>query len=481
VRLDGRLIRRVMARCDKTEHLYRITPRIAIDCTGDSRLALEAGAPFRVGRETKTEFNESLGLDQPDRQTLGSSILFTSRDYGRPVSFRPPTWARKVTREQLQFRPVNSWEYGYWWIEWGGQIDTIRDNERIRHELLAIVLGVWDYIKNSGDQPTSANWGMDWIGMVPGKRESRRIVGDHILTQNDLLGDDLAFDDAVAIGGWPMDDHPPSGFDRFKERPFTQLKTPEVYSIPLRALYSREVKNLMMAGRNISASHVAFTSSRVMATCSVMGQAAGTAAACCARHGLEPKQLYADKPRLWELQQILLRDDQTIKGLANADPNDLARQAKVTASTRYGLSQPENVINGLVRDRLGEWDNCWAAAMAEAEAEPVWIQLMWDEPTKVRMVQITFDSGFQRELTLSASESVTRRMVRGPQPETVRDYALRGLIHGHPQTLVEVTGNYQRLCRHELAPPGPLLGLRLELKATNGAPIARVYEIRCYS
>jgi hypothetical protein len=119
--------------------------------------------------------------------------------------------------------------------------------------------------------------------------------------------------------------------------------------------------------------------------------------------------------------------------------------------------------------------------MAEAEEEPVWIQLMWDQPTKVRMVQITFDTGFQRELTLSASESVTRRMVRGPQPETVRDYALRGLIHGHPQTLVEVTGNYQRLCRHELVPPGPLLGLRLELKATNGAPIARVYEIRCYS
>ena len=235
-----------------------------------------------------------------------------------------------------------------------------------------------------------------------------------------------------------------------------------------------------MAGRNISASHVAFTSSRVMATCSVIGQAAGTAAACCARHGLEPKQLYADKARLRELQQILLRDDQTIKGLANADPNDLARQAKVTASTRYGLTQPENVINGLVRDRLGEWDNCWAAAMDEAEEEPVWIQLTWDEPKKVRMVQITFDTGFQRELTLSASESVTRRMIRGPQPETVRDYRLRGLVHGHPETLVEVTGNYQRLRRHAIHRDAPILALRLELRSTNGAPIARVYEIRCY-
>jgi hypothetical protein len=480
VRMDGVVIRRVMARCDKTEHLYRITPRIAIDCTGDSRLALEAGAPFRVGRETRSEFNESLGLDQADRQTLGSSILFTSRDYGRPVPFRPPAWARKVTREQLQFRPVSSWEYGYWWIEWGGQIDTIRDNERIRHELLAIVLGVWDYIKNSGDQPTSANWGMDWIGMIPGKRGSRRIVGDHILTQNDLLGGDLEFDDAVAIGGWPMDDHPPSGFDRFEERPFTQMKTPEVYSIPLRALYSREVKNLMMAGRNISASHVAFTSSRVMATCSVIGQAAGTAAACCARHGLEPKQLYADKARLRELQQTLLRDDQTIKGLANQDARDLARLAKVTASTRYGLTRPENVINGLVRDRLGEWENCWAAAMDQAEDEPVWIQLTWDEPMPIREVQLTFDTGFQRELTLSASESVTRRMIRGPQPETVRDYAVYGIADDQERALVEVAGNYQRLRRHRFEPAERVRAIRLYLRSSNGVKIVRVYEVRCY-
>ncbi len=480
VGLNGTAIRQVMARCDKSEHLYRITPQLAIDCTGDSRLALEAGAELRVGREARSEFNESLGLPRPDRQTLGSSILFTSRDYGRPVPFRPPVWARKVTREQLEFRSVGSWEYGYWWIEWGGQIDTIRDHERIRHELLAIVMGVWDYIKNSGDQPTSANWGMDWIGMIPGKRGSRRIVGDHILTQNDLMGEDREFDDAVAIGGWPMDDHPPSGFDRFEERPFTQLQTPEVYSIPLRSLYSRNVSNLMMAGRNLSATHVAFTSSRVMATCSVVGQAAGTAAALCARHGLHPRQLYEQKPRLRELQQTLLRDDQTIKGVSNQDPNDLARLAKVTASTSYGLTRPENVINGLVRDRLGEWDNCWAAQVPGADDEPVWIQLLWDEPVRLRRVQITFDTGFQRELTLSASDSVTRRTIRGPQPETVRDYELHTLEFDVVRRLVAVTGNYRRLCRHDFEPVSSR-GLRLYLRSTNGAAVARVYELRCYA
>ena len=103
------------------------------------------------------------------------------------MPFTPPKWARKITREQLRFRQIDSWEYGYWWIEWGGNRDTIRDNERIRFELLSIVMGVWDYIKNSGEFPDSANWAMDWVGMIPGKRGSRRIMGDHMLTQFDLM------------------------------------------------------------------------------------------------------------------------------------------------------------------------------------------------------------------------------------------------------------------------------------------------------
>ncbi|MCZ7634856.1 MAG: FAD-dependent oxidoreductase [Verrucomicrobia bacterium] len=207
---ENGLIRRVPARCDKTEHLYRVTARLFLDCTGDSRLALEAGAETRWGREPKSEFNESLAPALGDRQTLGSSILFTARDYGRPMPFRPPKWARPVTKEMLKFRSVGSWEYGYWWIEWGGQLDTIRDNERIRFELLAIVLGVWDYIKNSGDLPSSATWAMDWIGALPGKRENRRVIGDYLLTQHDLEGRNGEPVDAVAIGGWPFDDHPPA-------------------------------------------------------------------------------------------------------------------------------------------------------------------------------------------------------------------------------------------------------------------------------
>ena len=281
-------ITEVMVRCDKSEHLYRIRAKLFVDATGDSRLALESGADFVTGRNARSEYGESLAPETHDEETLGSSILFTSKQFHKPMPFTPPKWARKITKAQLNFRPVNHWEYGYWWIEWGGQISTIRDNERIRFELLSIVMGVWDYIKNSGEVPGSSNFAMDWVGMMPGKRGSRRMVGDYMLRQQDLLTSTVT--DGVAIGGWPMDDHPPGGFDRSDIAPNTVLHPPEVYNIPLRSMYSRNISNLMMAGRNISATHVAFTSTRVMATCATIGQAVGTAAAQALRAGVTPSR-----------------------------------------------------------------------------------------------------------------------------------------------------------------------------------------------
>jgi hypothetical protein len=471
-------IDQVSVRCDKTEHLYRVRPKICCDCTGDSRLGLEAGAQMRYGRNARAEFGESLAPDKADDHTLGSSILFTSRHYDRPMPFTPPLWARKVTKEQLRLRAVNSWEYGYWWIEWGGHLSTIRDNEKVRFELLSIVLGVWDYIKNSGNHPDSANWAMDWIGMVPGKRGSRRLLGDHVLTQQDLEGKNGDFEDAVAIGGWPMDDHPPGGFDRPDLPPARQIKTREVFNIPLRSLYSKNIHNLMMAGRNISASHVAFTSTRVMATCAVIGQAVGTAAALCARHGLNPCQLGQDRQRLMELQQTLLRDDQTIKNQRNQDPGDLARHARVTATAALEHAEPENIINGVTRDIPGQSINRWTTVLTDAGA---WIELAWDKPHTIKEVQITFDSGFQRELTLTASDWINKGIIRAAQPETVRDYVLSYRKSGDAP-LVEIVrkvGNHQRVNRLRFEPIDAQ-ALRLHINATNGDKLVRVFEVRCY-
>lgn len=477
---DGRIVE-VLARCDRSELIYRIRARLFCDATGDSRLALEAGAEMRTGREARSEFGESLAPEKADDETLGSSILFTARRLDHPVPFTPPAWARKVRREHLRLRRITSWEYGYWWIEWGGNRDIIREHERIRFELLSIAMGVWDYIKNSGDHPSSANWALDWVGMIPGKRGSRRLIGDYTLTQHDLMNGGR-FEDAVAIGGWPMDDHPPAGFDRDDLKPNVAVPTPSVYNIPLRALYSRNITNLFMAGRNISCSHVAYTSTRVMATCAAVGQAVGTAAALCVARGLTPGQLYHDKAALRDLQQILLRDDQTICGVSNEDPADLARRARVRASAELPPACAANVIDGHTRDyplKGGQREvHHWAAPMAGAEP---WIELAFDQPQQISEVQITFDTGFQRMLTLTAQDSVNRNIIRGPQPETVRDYVLEArAADGSWRELARVTGNFQRLRRHRFATV-QTSAIRVRVQATNGDPNARIFEIRCYA
>jgi hypothetical protein len=479
---QGDRLTKVFARCDKSEHIYGIQAKVFVDSTGDSRLALESGAVFRTGREARSEFNESLAPEKPDQETLGSSILFTSRLYNRPMPFKPPTWARKVTKETLRFRKVDSWEYGYWWIEWGGNKDTIRDNELIRYELLSIVMGVWDYIKNSGNHTNSANYGLDWIGMMPGKRGSRRLIGDHMLTQQDLLGG--AFYDSIAMGGWPLDDHPPGGFDRSDLPPNTVLRTQEVFPIPLRSCYSKNLSNLMMAGRNISATHAAFTSTRVMATCATIGQAVGTAAAMCVEKAKLPRQLAEDKQLVATLQQRLIRDDQTIKGkpgelMRNDDDTDHARKSTISSSGNAGESVAPLVIDGITRDIPKGPVHHWAGPMT---ADGAWLDLKWDAPRTLREVQLTFDTGFQRQLFLTSNESFARDSVRRPQPETVKDYRVLVRRKGKTEfeTVATVSGNYQRMNRVKFDAV-EAEAVRIHVTATNGVEEARIFEVRCYS
>lgn len=477
VEMKDKIIQRAQARCDRTEHIYRITAKLFCDCTGDSRLGLESGAEFRIGHESRDEHGESLAPVTADQKTQGCSILFTSRDYGKPMPFTPPKWARKITEKELKSRHIKTWEYGYWWIEWGGHINTIRDNERIRFELLGIVMGVWDHIKNSGKFPTAANWAMDWVGMLPGKREARRLVGDHMLTQMDLMGLNPEFEDAVCIGGWNLDEHPPTGFEDPELPPYVSIKLKDVYNIPLRSLYSRTIRNLLMAGRNISATHTAFSSTRVMGTCAVEGQAIGTAAALCIRHGLLPRGLYEDKAKLKQLQQTLLRDDQSIKGVKNEDPTDLARKATVTASGETEACQAANVINGWVRAIPGSYENRWAAPLGDTGA---WLELAWEQPQTIRHVQLTFDSGFQRELTLSSSAAANVDIIRAPQPETVKSYSiLHQPADGQEWVeLVNVDHNHQRLRRHDFQTV-TTKRIRIQIKETNGDKLARIFEVRC--
>ncbi|HEY8743846.1 MAG TPA: FAD-dependent oxidoreductase, partial [Chloroflexota bacterium] len=456
-----------VSRSSMEEALW-ITAALFLDCTGDGRLGVEAGAEYRMGREGRDEYGEDLAwVTEADHQTLGSSILFTARKHDRAMPFRAPRWARTYrTCEELPFRPHRDFEYGYWWIEWGGQLDTIADNDRIRHELTRITLGVWNHIKNSGWHPESANWALEWVAAIPGKRESRRLVGPHVLTQGDLQAGTV-FPDAVAYGGWAIDEHPPEGIDN-PGKPFIPTPVP-LYSIPLRSLYSRNIDNLFMAGRNISASHVAFASTRVMATCAVIGQAAGTAAALCAQQNLLPAEICGD--HLTTLQQTLLRDDAYLLGVHNGDLADHARCAKVTPSSELSGFAAVNILSGVTR-QVGEESNAWHSA--PLASEPAWLELRWPRPQRLGSVQCVFDTGFTRQLTLTMSDSHNARQVRAAQPETVRDYRIEAEVDGMWQTLAEVRGNYQRRQVHDFAPLAAT-ALRITVTATNGAPEARLF------
>jgi hypothetical protein len=317
-----------------TEKILTLRAPMFIDASGDGTVAYLAGADYRVGREGRAETNESRAVEVADDHVLPSTLRYLARDWGRPVAFIPPPWARQFTEcDDLPFRNHRRFNTGHWWIAWGGTSNTISDAERIRDELQSAQMGVWDHVKNQADHGAE-NFALEWIGMVPCKRESRRFLGDYVLTQQDIEG--LAdFDDKVAYGGWPIDLHPPEGIDS-SDPPTNQPQLPAPYSIPLRCLYSRNVPNLFLAGRNISQTHVALGSSRVMKTCATMGQAVGTAASFCARLQIGPREL--ERGYISEVQQQLLKDDAFIINLRNRDRNDLALDARVRGTSSTPLA-----------------------------------------------------------------------------------------------------------------------------------------------
>lgn len=330
-------IRSVRAFCPQNSTCYEIASPLFCDASGDGIAGFLAGAAFRIGAEGRDEFGELFAPEKPSRELLGHTIYFHSKDTGRPVKFTAPSFALSDITKIPRWRDFKAGESGcrLWWIEWGGALDTVHDSETIKMELWKVAYGVWDHIKNSGQFPEAETLTLEWVGTIPGKRESRRFEGDCIVTQQDIV-EQRIHADAVSFGGWAIDLHPVDGV--FSAQPgCTQWHSKGVYQIPWRAMYSRNIPNLMLAGRIISATHVAFASTRVMATCAHGAQAVGAAAALCIKHGVSPRELL--KPELMrELQSTLLRGGQFIPGVRLENDHDLARGAKITATSELALS-----------------------------------------------------------------------------------------------------------------------------------------------
>lgn len=328
-----------------------------VDATGDGTLGFLAGADFRYGREGRGEFDETLAPIQSDDVTMGSTITMRARDCGKPVPFTAPLDIEEY--KSLEEIGLNRTLYhlkkpsygGYWWLEVCNPWHQIDDNQLIRHELHRHVLGVWNYIKNhSPDKEAAQNYALEWVGMVPGKRESRRLMGDVVLTEHDVQVEQH-WPDGVCYAGWWIDLHISGGILN-KTEPGERENVDDNYkhwirvapfSIPLRAMYSRNIENLWMAGRCYSLTHVALGPVRVQLSLGMQGQAVGTAAAYALQNQLSPREVA--NPELSHIQNVrqqLLRDDCRVLGLKNIDDLDLARSARAssTSAAPFKLGEP---------------------------------------------------------------------------------------------------------------------------------------------
>lgn len=335
---DPDTISAIHAICSQNSTHYRLSAPLFCDASGDGIVGFMAGAAFRMGAEGKEEFNEGFAPDAGYGQLLGHSMYFYTKDVGTPVKYTAPSWALKDITRIPHYRRFNTNMQGcnFWWLEYGGRLDTIHQSQDIKHELSRVIYGVWDHIKNSGEFPEAETLTLEWVGQIPGKRESRRFEGDYMIHQSDVI-DRKAFPDSVAHGGWAIDLHPADGV--YSELPScTQWHSKGVYGIPYRCYYSRNIKNLFLAGRVISATHVAFGSTRVMATCGAGGQAVGIAAALCIEKNCQPRAL-TEASSMNELLTRLERSGQFILGGAPVDPMDLASRATASASSQFSLSE----------------------------------------------------------------------------------------------------------------------------------------------
>jgi hypothetical protein len=487
-----------------SERKIRFVSPVFIDCSGDGLVGYQAGARYRIGREAKYEYNERWGQEQPDQITLGSTILFYTKDMGFPVKYVPPSFAKDITKTPIpEKRIIKSGDSGcfYWWIEWGGELDTVHDNERIRDELLSVVFGIWDYIKNSG-KFDAGNLALEWVGYLPGKREYRRFIGDYVLNQNDIENQ-TPFDDRVAFGGWSIDLHHPKGM--YGDIPSKHYQPDGIYHIPFRSLYSVNVRNLLFAGRNISATHIAFGSTRVQGTCATLGEAVGTAAALCVQKGVDPRTLCQSHIR--ELQRVLLRQDASIIGLTVPDPDNIAPEATVLASSilrrleversdetfqptvqwsmrkvvrktfcfrtstrAYG---PEKAADGYLRPYGGP--RMWASEPMRPGTEE-WLEFSWPQVRAIREVQLIFNDDVNEDLINLHHHKTPFEII----PELVKDYRLEAWDGEAWRVVYRESGNRRR--RRNI----PLDGvetdrLRVVVEATNGCPRAEIMEVRIFS
>lgn len=484
---------------ETTEMRFNIKAPVFVDATGNGTLGYYAGAEYRQGSEAKAEFNEPHAPEEANNDRMGNTILLKARDVGHPVKFTPPSFAKKLTEAQLakrihcvemrekidcsespdpeEYRRTSMTssaciDYGYWWLElMGDGEDIIPDYEKIRDDLMAYCYGLWDHIKNN-DEGVHAhhaeNFELEWVGALPGMRESRRLMGDYILSEADIL-DHKIFEDAVCYGGWCVDLHAAHGLLDFHKLPSDCNFYQGVYTIPYRSYYSKNIKNLFMAGRDISTTKLGLASTRIIGCCAIGGEAVGIAAAMCREYNCDPRELM---PHIKELQQRILKEDGYLPGYVNEDEKDLARAAKISATFSAEGGEAEKLVNGIGRTLDGEL-NGWGTKAGES------VTFELGKTAPINEVRLTFESNFAFPIRVTMAPNRQKQQRIGVPAELVKDFNVELIRDGKVVAAANVRDNHLRL--RTVGFPGIEADtVKVTPISTNGAEDVVIHEIRIY-
>ncbi|MDE6071895.1 MAG: FAD-dependent oxidoreductase [Muribaculaceae bacterium] len=294
VNSDGKSIKDVTIQNIEDNSEIVLSAPLFSDCTGDGTIGYLAGASFMMGRESRDAFNESLAPEIADMQTMGASVQWYTRDDNRPTNFPKFNYGLNFNENNCERVTMGEWKW-----ETGMNRDQIMEAETVRDYGLMVIYSNWSFLKNQlkeGDK--FRNRSLDWVAYIAGKRESRRLLGDYVLKQDDI-DKNVFHEDASFTTTWSLDLHFPDP-DNSSKFPGNEFKAAtkhiyiHPYAVPYRCLYSRNIDNLFMAGRNISVTHVALGTVRVMRTTGMMGEVVGMAAALCQKHNTSPRGVYND-------------------------------------------------------------------------------------------------------------------------------------------------------------------------------------------
>ncbi len=445
VELEGKRIAAVVSTHVLTGRRSRFEGRWFVDCTGDGTIGYLAKADYET----------------TEKGHLGASNLWYPVDTGKPQPFPRCAWALDLTDKPF---PTELSRLGKWFWESGFDLDTIRDAEAIRDHNLRAMYGAWDNLKN--EKQLYPNHKLQWAAYISGKRESRRLLGDVVLTDTDVL-EGKKYDDGCVACTWSIDLHYPDaryaksspGNEFISRAKFQGFKKP--YLAPYRCLYSRSVPNLFMAGRNISVTHEALGTIRVMATGGLMGEVVGRAAAICKKHDCDPRDVYED--HLEEFIQLLRTPTRAHKltppKFAAAVGENAAAGAKVTTSGNYNAegSHPEFVNDGQADTRQN------ALRWLSKAGVPNWVELSWPE-----------------EKTITAGRVISGYFSGGKVGDPIADFVLQ---YHDGETWQDVPGtstqgntavDWQRTFK-----PVTAKRVRLYVTATQ-IDVSRIWEVELY-